>query len=143
MAQMNAEERDQETHAIIGAAMEVHSRLGHGFLESVYQEALALEFGLRGITFEQQFEARIVYRGDVLHATFRLDFVCFESVIVELKALKNVSPSDDAQCINYLKATGLGRCLLVNFGAPRLEFKRLVLSNRDYHNSKATLDSSS
>jgi GxxExxY protein len=122
----DSEERDPQTYAIIGAAMEVHRRLGHGFLEAVYQEALKIEFAERGIPFLREVEIPIVYRDLTLACSYRADFVCFTEVIVELKALRQVTDIERAQVINYLKATGLRKALLLNFGGASLEHKRFV-----------------
>ena len=128
MTQMNADEKDPQTHAIIGAAMEVHGQLGHGFLEAVYQEALAVEFADRSIPFLREVELPIIYKDSRLRCTYRVDFICFDSIIVELKALKALTSVEESQAINYLKAAEKERMLLLNFGYSRLEFKRVVLS---------------
>lgn len=120
------EERDAETFAIIGAAMEVHRVLGHGFLEAVYQEALATEFALRGISFAPQVELPITYKGKILATYYRADFIVFEKIIIEIKALDRLTSLETAQVINYLKATGFHRGLLLNFGARSLQYERLV-----------------
>jgi len=119
-------ERDPETFAIIGAAMEVHRELGRGFLELVYQTALALEFQERGIPFKAEVALPIRYKGKLLTCAYRADFVCFENIIVETKAISQLTSADHSQLINELKATGLQRGLLLNFGASSLEHKRLV-----------------
>jgi GxxExxY protein len=120
---------DEQTHAIIGAAMEVHRQLGPGFLEAVYQAALAVEFAQRGMPFNDAIKLPVYYKGILLPCTYEPDFVCYESVIVELKALQAITGVEDAQVLNYLKATRLERGLLLNFGRPSLEFKRLIFSN--------------
>jgi GxxExxY protein len=125
----NAVNNDPQTHAIIGAAMEVHRQLGPGFLEAVYQEAMALELADRGIPFVREAELPVFYKGRRLNCSYRADFVCFESVIVELKALQALTGVETAQLLNYLKATRLERGLLVNFGCPSLEFKRFIFAN--------------
>ncbi|MBL8001733.1 MAG: GxxExxY protein [Flavobacteriales bacterium] len=122
------EQRDQQTHAIIGAALEVQAELGSGFLESVYQEAMERELSMAGIPFEAQVELPIAYKGERLTTFFRADLVCYGEVVVELKALRNLSGTEEAQLLNYLKATGLKRGLLLNFGATKLEVKRMVKS---------------
>ena len=122
---------DSQTREIIGAAMEVHRILGHGFLEAVYQEALADEFLRRGIPFEREFEIPIAYKEKRLSVSYRADFLCYGEVVVELKALASLTTVDEAQLLNYLKATKIGRGLLLNFGAPSLQYKRRVFGNPD------------
>ncbi|MBI9082611.1 MAG: GxxExxY protein [Desulfobacterales bacterium] len=118
--------RDERTYRIIGAAMEVHKELGCGFLEAVYQEALEKEFAFQEIPCEPHPIVRIHYKGKPLDKTYQPDFVCFGEVIVEIKALAGLSGSEEAQLINYLKATGLKVGLLINFGSRSLEHRRLV-----------------
>ncbi len=119
-------ERDPQTYAIIGAAMEVHRVLSHGFFEAVYQQALAIEFGIREIAFEEQPLIRLAYKDRLLRKEYSPDFICFGEIVVELKALSELTSVDEAQLLNYLKATGFPRGLLLNFGAPALEHKRRV-----------------
>ncbi len=130
----NANKRDPQTYAIIGAAMEIHRQLGHGFLEAVYQEAAVLEFPRRNIPFQREIALPITYKGAVLPTNYRSDFVCFSDIIVEFKALARLTSIEEAQVLNYLKATGFHRALLINFGAPSLQYKRLVWS---YKNQKS------
>jgi len=117
---------DPQTYAIIGAAMEVHKTLGHGFLEAVYHEALAIELQKSEIPFQHELELNIVYKGTPLHTTYRADFVCYDEIIVEIKALTHLSGVEEAQVLNYLKASQFSRGLLLNFGAPSLQVKRFV-----------------
>jgi len=122
--------RDPHTFAIIGAAMAVHNELGPGFLESVYRASLAVELEARRIPFRTEVLFPLTYKGQRLSLNYRADLVCFESVVVEVKALKAVGPIEHAQAINYLKASGLARGLILNFGARSLEYRRVVLSLR-------------
>ena len=121
-----SEEKDPQTYAIIGAAMVVHAELGCGFLEPVYQEAMQIELDSQGILNRPQAELLLTYKGKLMKTFYKPDFICFESVIVEIKALDRLGGIESAQIINYLKATGLKRGLLINFGAQRLEYKRFV-----------------
>jgi len=114
------------TYAIIGAAMEVHRILGPGFLESVYEEALAHEFDLRGIPYRRQTRLAVRYK-EIVAGEFRADFLVDGKVVVELKAIKTLTEGDEAQLLNYLKGTGYRVGLLLNFGAPSLEYERRVL----------------
>jgi len=118
--------RDERTYKIIGAAMEVHKELGCGFLEAVYQEALEREFSTQTIPFKSQPIIQIAYKGKPLDKTYQPDFVCYGEIILEIKAISSLSGIEEAQLINYLKATGLKVGLLINFGAKSLEYKRLV-----------------
>ena len=117
---------DKKTYAIIGAAIEVHKELGSGFLEAVYQEALEKEFDNQDIPYNSQPVVKIYYKGKLLNKTYQPDFICFDEVIVEIKAIDKLSGIEQAQIINYLKATGLKVGLLVNFGSKSLEHKRFV-----------------
>ena len=119
--------RNQESYAINGAAMQVYNKLGIGFLEAVYQEALAMEFTKRGIPFEREKELKIYYDGQELKQTYRADFVCYGDIIVELKAVAELDDSHRSQVYNYLKATGFKLGLLYNFGhADGLQYERKV-----------------
>ena len=116
---------DQITQRIIGCVHQVSNVLGPGFLEKVYENALALELGLAGLRVDQQHRIEVRYR-DALVGDFVADLLVDECVIVEIKALRALDDIHTAQCVNYLKATGLQVCLLVNFGAPKASVKRVV-----------------
>jgi GxxExxY protein len=120
------DDRDSQTYAIIGAAMEVHKQLGPGFLEVVYQDALTMELQERLIPFEREVKILINYKGKLLPHTYKADFICYEEVLVETKAQDRLTGIDESQVINYLVATKLKRALLFNFGTPSLQYKRLV-----------------
>ena len=116
-----------EVYAIVGAAMEVHSELGAGFLEPVYQEAIQIELTQRGIQFEAQKALIIKYKGVQLSKHYIADLICPGSVLVEMKALEKLTSREEAQLLNYLKATGIRVGLLLKFGNPsKLEWKRMV-----------------
>ena len=118
--------------------MEIHRQLGHGFLEAVYQEAAVIEFPLKQISFEREVNLPIKYKDIPLPIHYRADFVCFSEIIVEFKALSRLSTNEEAQLLNYLKATGLKRGLLINFGTSSLQYKRLVWG---YDNNKKSAQS--
>ena len=118
----------EETYAIIGAAMEVYNHLGKGFLEAIYQEAFALEMAARGISFREQEMVPIYYKDRKLGHTYKPDYLVYGKIIVEIKAITTTTPVEEAQLINYLKATHLRLGLLINFGHPgRLQWIRRVL----------------
>jgi GxxExxY protein len=117
---------DPETYAIIGAAMAVHSELGCGFLEAVYKASLAIELRRRTIPFEREVALPILYKGELLPLSYRVDFICAHAVIVEVKAHEALADVDLAQAINYLRAARLERGLLLNFGGSSLEHRRVV-----------------
>ena len=115
-----------EVYGIVGAAMEVHKELGCGFLEAVYQEAFQLELQSRHIPFVFQKQLAIFYKGRQLTKEYYADVVCYENIIVELKALDQLSTNATAQILNYLKASRLKVGVLINFGGSSLEWKRFV-----------------
>ena len=114
-----------ETYQIIGAAMEVHKTIGCGFTEPLYQEAFEQELQLREIPFQREKSFHVTYKGKELKKEFRPDFVCFDKIIVELKAVDDFADEHFAQVYNYLKATGLSLGLLINFGKKSLDYKRV------------------
>lgn len=126
MTQISADKNDPETYAVIGTGMEVHTLLGHGFLEAVYQEAMAIELARRNISYQREVPLDIHYKGIKLSTPYRADFVCFGSMVLEIKAISTIGNIEHAQLLNYLKATGFKRGLLLNFGSPKLQCKRMV-----------------
>lgn len=118
-----------EAYKIIGAAMEVHKELGPGFLEAVYQEALEIELHKQKIPYEREKLMNIFYRGIKLKKRYAADYVCYDKIIVEVKALSALSSDHESQILNYLKTTSLKLGLLINFGTKSLQYKRLVLTN--------------
>lgn len=119
-------QKDPQTYAIIGAAMEVHNQLGCGFLEAVYQEAMEVKLNARGIPVEREVNLPISYKGTRLSCSYRADFICFNEIVVEIKALSRLTTVETSQVLNYLKATNFLRGLLLNFGEPKLQYERLV-----------------
>ena len=117
----------QESYAIIGAAMKVHSTLGCGFTEKVYQDALAVEFNKNKIPFQKEVELHVVYDDIELPSTFIPDFICYDKIIVELKAVRELDDMHRSQAYNYAKVSGYQLALLVNFGEPSLTYERLVV----------------
>lgn len=113
------------THAIIGACLQVHGELGPGFTEVIYGDALEVEMRLRGIPFVREAPTAVHYRGRLLRP-YRMDFVCYDSVVVELKALATMGKLQTAQLVHYLACTRHQVGLLVNFGARSLEVRRFV-----------------
>ena len=118
--------KDERTYKIIGAALEVHKELGCGFLEAVYQEALGREFIYQEIPFKSQPVIEIKYKGKSLEKKYQPDFICYDEVITEIKAMSALTSNEEAQIINYLKATRFKVGLLLNFGSKSLEHKRFV-----------------
>ncbi|MBN2123386.1 MAG: GxxExxY protein [Deltaproteobacteria bacterium] len=118
----------EECYAIQGAVFEVYREMGPGFLEAVYQECLEKELTNRGIPFESQKELTLRYKGDPLAQKYKPDLICFDAIIVELKAVKDITNEHRAQVMNYLKATGLRLALLINFGHyPKATVERIIL----------------
>jgi len=117
---------EQETHKIIGACMQVHQKLGCGFLESVYQEALGIEFQKQQIPYIQHQKLQILFDGNPLSKFFVADFVCYNTIILEIKAAVFLHPDNSKQVINYLKSTNFTVGILVNFGESSLKWKRFI-----------------
>jgi GxxExxY protein len=117
-----------ESFQIMGACFEVHNVMGSGFVEPVYQECLTIELGLRGILFDAKRQLILNYKDHQLEQKYIPDFVCYEKIIVEIKAVENFCDEHRAQVLNYLHATGDRLALLVNFGThPKLRYERLAL----------------
>lgn len=120
--------------------MEVHNTLGHGFLEAVYHEALGMEFNARQIPYRSEVELPIYYKDDLLLTGYRADFLCYNDIIVELKAISQLTSKEESQVINYLKATGLETGLLLNFGSKSLEHKRFIFTKEKSVKSAKSVD---
>ena len=120
---------DELSGLVIGAAMRVHSTLGPGFTEAVYQNALALEMALEGIPFEREVKLEVRYRGELV-GIYRVDLLVNGKLILELKAVQAILPDHEVQVVNYLTATGLEQALLLNFGTRSLQVKKKFRSPR-------------
>jgi len=121
-----------QTYAILGACFNVYKDKGCGFHEPLYQECLEIEFDYQGIPSDPQREIKLTYRGRTLKQTFRPDFVCFDRIVVEIKAVSHLIDEHRAQVLNYLNATGFEVGLLVNFGHyPKVEHERIVLTREE------------
>ncbi len=128
---MRSDFDDPQTYKIIGAAMAVHRELGCGFLEAVNREAFAIELEHQRIPFVREARLEVTYRNYVLPVFYRVDFICYGEILVELKALNALGPNEVAQLINYLRVARRTRGLLLNFGASSLQHKRIVLDLAD------------
>jgi len=128
---MNSIEDDflhrDESYQIIGCCMEVHKQLGCGFKEAVYQEALEMEFLENDLLFEREKQLKIHYKGKRLKKKYSPDFVCFDKIILELKATSEITNMHKSQLFNYLKVSSFHLGLLINFGTPSLQYKRFIL----------------
>ncbi len=123
---------EKEVYEIIGAAIEVHKELGSGFLESVYEEAMVIESNKRNIPHETQIKIPVFYKSQKLNKEFLADYVGFGKIIVEFKCIPRLTKVEEAQIINYLKATGIKVGLLINFGSQgRLEWKRYIRTDKN------------
>lgn len=119
----------EESYAIVGACMKVHRALGPGFLEAVYEEVVEKEFIVQNIPYKRQVQLNLYYEGVQLKKQYRADFVCYDSIIVELKAVTQIPSVFYAQLQNYLKCTNMELGLLINFGTPSLTYKRILNPN--------------
>jgi GxxExxY protein len=117
---------EDETFQIIGAAMTVHQELGHGFLEAVYQEALEKEFLFGKIPYKREVPLKIYYKNEPLEKCYIADFICYDKIIIELKATSAITTEHQAQILNYLSATKMKLGLIINFGKKSLEHKRII-----------------
>ena len=117
----------ERSYKIIGTCMEVHNNLGSGFLEIVYKDALEFEFNKESIPFQREVEYEVNYKGKILPHKFYADFVVFDKIILEVKAINGLADEHIAQCINYLKVSKNKLALLVNFGKLKLNYKRIIL----------------
>ena len=116
----------KETYKIIGAAQEVHKELGSGFLEMVYHDALEIEFSKINVPYKREFPIPVYYKNKKMDRNYSTDFFCYDSIILEIKAVKTLTDIHKSQVFHYLKATGQRLGLLINFGEPSLKVKRII-----------------
>ena len=119
---------EEETYQIIGCCMEVHSELGAGFSEIVYKDALEYEFRKKGVLFAREVEYQVKYKDTILPHKFFADFVAFDSIIIEAKSVSDLTEQHFEQTINYLAVSGMEVGLLLNFRKPKLQYKRIILT---------------
>ncbi len=122
--QFEPRHRDEEMYKIVGAAMEVHKILGPGLLEKAYGDALEIELQLRGIQYEREKELPILYKAHTLPTHYYADFVCYDSIIVELKAVTDILPIHEAQIMHYMNISGMNRGILFNFDCLKLYYDK-------------------
>ena len=125
----------EEVHEIVGAAMAVHRYFGCGFTEKVYQDALEIELANRNIPSIREVDIHINYHGKELASTFKPDFICYNSIVVELKAVKELDDMHRSQAINYGKVANCDIALLINFGESSLKFERFVIKRKRHSDS--------
>lgn len=116
----------KECSEIIASAFAVHNELGKGFLEAVYQEALAIEFSEKNIPFLKEEKINVFYKNQKLTKYYLADFVCYNEILIEIKALDAISSDNISQMLNYIKATGFDLGLIINFGASKVQIKRII-----------------
>ena len=140
ITQMDADRiRDKETYVVMDAAITVHRESRCGFLEAVYQDAFEREFQYLKIPHKREVRLPVYYRGEQLNSNYQTDFICFDSVIVELKTLQSLSANGEVQVINHLKSSNLHRTLQLDFGSKSLQHKRMVFDLRiENHESTRT-----
>ena len=118
----------EESYKIVGICMRVHSNLGAGFLEAVYEEALEKELNKEKIPFQKQVKLELYYDNQKMNKTYRADFICYDKIILEIKAVSNMPTAFYAQLRNYLRCTEMKLGILINFGQPSLQYKRILNS---------------
>lgn len=123
---------EKQTYDLNGAFFAIHNELGNGFNEKVYQEAIEYEFSQRGIPYNREVKLGVAYKGIVLKQYFYADFICYDKIIVEVKAIKTLLPEHKQQVANYLKATSFKLGLLVNFGNKSLQTKRIIFTGKNF-----------